>query len=128
MNNPFGEGKVEVDDLDFTAKPAVTATADANAAAGLAALPGNLDVGTWVEIREDNTRVRAKLSFVTPLKTRYLFVNRQGKKALECSRIDLARRFQLGEVVIVHEPDEAPLFERLMGDLVNKLGKPAKQG
>jgi len=121
VQNPFGGGKVEVEDLDFTAKPAAGAKRDAIPAE----LPANLAVGTWVGIREtDNKEARrsAKLSFISPLKTRYLFVDGQGKTTLDCSRADLARRFLTGEVVIMDKVPEVPLFDRITEGLVGKLG------
>ncbi|HWQ39242.1 MAG TPA: DUF1631 family protein [Burkholderiales bacterium] len=121
VNNPFGDGKVEVDDLDFTIKPAA-GTDRAKPEAKPAELPANLVVGTWVEIREKDTRRLGKLAFVSPLKTRYLFVDRQGKTALECSRAELARRIKLGEVAITEQTPETPLFDRIVSDLVGKLG------
>jgi hypothetical protein len=128
VNNPFGEGKIEVDDLDFTTKPA-GGPARAKAGAPDSDLPAELVVGTWVDIRDKDNHRPAKLSFVSPLKTRYLFMNRQGKITLECSRAELVRRFRLGEITITAETaSEAPLFDRLMGGLVNKLGGPAGKG
>ena len=121
VQNPFGGGKVEVDDLDFTVKLAVGAKPEAT----LAELPGNLAVGTWVGIREKDEkapRKSAKLSFISPLKTRYLFVDKQGKTTLDCSRADLARRFKIGEVVIMDKVLDVPLFERITEGLVGKLG------
>lgn len=121
VQNPFGGGKVEVDDLDFTVKLAVGAKPEAT----LAELPGNLAVGTWVGIREKDEkapRKSAKLSFISPLKTRYLFVDKQGKTTLDCSRADLARRFKIGEVVIMDKVPDVPLFERITEGLVGKLG------
>jgi hypothetical protein len=121
VQNPFGGGKVEVDDLDFTVKPAAGAKRDAIPAE----LPANLAVGSWVGIRESaeqNTRKSARLTFISPLKTRYLFVDKQGKNTLDCSRADLARRFQTGQVIIMDKVPEVPLFDRITEGLVGKLG------
>jgi hypothetical protein len=52
------------------------------------------------------------------MKTSYLFVDRNGKTVLECSRAELARRYRLKEVVDI---DEAPLFDRIMTGLVGKM-------
>jgi hypothetical protein len=127
VRNPFGGGKVQVEDLDFTAKPAAGAAGAAGAKrdATPAQLPGNLAVGTWVGIREKSekdTRTSAKLSYISPLKTRYLFVDRQGKTTLDCSRAELASRFQIGEIVIMDKVPEVPLFDRITEGLVGKLG------
>jgi hypothetical protein len=121
VQNPFGGGRVQVDDLDFTVKPAAGAKSDATPAQ----LPANLAVGSWVGIREKDEkapRKSARLSFISPLKTRYLFVDKQGKTTLDCSRADLARRFQTGEVVIMAKEPDVPLFDRLTEGLVGKLG------
>ena len=112
---------MQVEDLDFTTKPAAGAKRDAIPAE----LPANLAVGTWVGIREKDekdTRKSARLSFISPLKTRYLFVDKQGKTTLDCSRAELARRFQTGEVVIMDKVPEVPLFDRITEGLVGKLG------
>lgn len=120
VQNPFGGGKVQVEALDFAPKPAA-----GKREAVVAELPGGLAVGIWVGIREKgekDPRKSAKLSYVSPLKTRYLFVDRQGKTVLDCTRTDLARRFQSGDVMIMDEVPEVPLFERITGGLVGKLG------
>ncbi len=127
VRNPFGGGKVQVEDLDFTAKPAAGAAGAAGAKrdATPAQLPANLAVGTWVGIREKSekdARRSAKLSYISPLKTRYLFVDTQGKTTLDCSRAELASRFQIGEIVIMDKVPEVPLFDRITEGLVGKLG------
>ncbi|MEO8157748.1 MAG: DUF1631 family protein [Betaproteobacteria bacterium] len=123
IENPFGGGKVEVEDLDFTAKPAA-GTAGAKQATA-AELPRNLAIGSWVGVRgkdEKEARKSAKLSFISPLKTRYLFVDKQGKTTLDCTRAELARRFQIGEVIIMDKVPDVPLFDRITDGLVGKLG------
>ena len=60
----------------------------------------------------------AKLSYVSPMKNRYLFLDRGGKTVLECSRAELARRMRVGDAAVM---DEAPLFDRIMGGLVSKM-------
>ncbi len=120
--NPFGEGQVEVADLDFTVQ-----LRDSKAGAKPASLlPPELKLGTWVEIvrkHEKEKHQTAKLTFISPLKTRYLFADRHGKTALECSQTELLRRFQLGEVSISKEPTELPLFDRLAEGVAGKLGQ-----
>ena len=136
VKNPFGTGEVKVDELDFTAGTSAPAPAPAAAAGARgkrgpsdAELTDKLVQGIWVEFREKNpdndtvTTSPAKLSFVSPQKNRYLFIDRGGKTVLECSKAEIARRLRLGEAAIM---DEAPLFDRIMGGLVGKLkGAPA---
>lgn len=123
VNNPFGEGEIEVDDLDFTVQLG-GGTKGGKPAAGL---PGNLSLGTWVEIRQKEdkgARRVAKLNFVSPLKTRFLFVDRHGKTVLECSQAALVRLMGDGDVKVTKEPTaDAPLFDRLAEGVVSKLAE-----
>jgi hypothetical protein len=127
VNNPFGGGEVQVDDLDFT----TPSTADAKRiaqGADRAELPGNLKEGSRVKIRGKTENVAgqpARLSYISPLKTRFLFVDRQGKTVLECSAAVLAKFLSNGEIVIEEPVVEAPLFDRMMGGVVGKLRGPA---
>jgi hypothetical protein len=142
VKNPFGGGDVQVEELDFTEPAAALAPSDAASgpAAASAAptgagatkasakdveLPRRLKEGVWVGIRAKNPeepRETAKLEYVSPLKTRYLFVDRQGKTVLECTRTDLSRRFRLRDLVILNEVPETSLFDRIMQGVVGKLG------
>ncbi|HEX7812567.1 MAG TPA: DUF1631 family protein, partial [Burkholderiales bacterium] len=120
--NPFGKGQVEVADLDFTVQLRGS-TAGAKPAS---ALPPALKLGSWVEIirkHEKEKHQTAKLTFISPLKTRYLFADRHGKTALECSQSELVRRFQLGEVTLSKEPTELALFDRIAEGVLGKLGQ-----
>ena len=146
LNNPFGGGKVDVsaDDLDFTeataalaveAPPAPAAGAPpAKEKPGAAArppkkaqtirLPSAMVPGAWVEILvspDDETRVPAKLHYVSPMKSHFLFVDRKGVKAYECSRSMLARRIKLGEVTLLDGEPDASLFDRILDGLFGKL-------
>jgi hypothetical protein len=81
-----------------------------------------------VKIRGKTEKVAgqpARLSYISPLKTRFLFVDRQGKTVLECSAAVLAKFLSNGEIVIEEPVVEAPLFDRMMGGVVGKLRGPA---
>jgi hypothetical protein len=84
-----------------------------------------LVVGIWVEFRETSrpTPPRpGKLIFVTPRKTRYLFsFDRAGKDIVPYAPAELAHRFRLGDAIIIPEPREESLFDRIMKGLVGKL-------
>jgi hypothetical protein len=138
----------KTDELDFTEAPApVVAAAPAAApgkaaAAGAAAsagakpvvarepqkevkLPSKLKEGVWVGIRgkgPDDPRQPAKLLYVSPLKSRFLFADKSGKTVLECTRVELAKRFKLRELVILAESPDASLFERIINGVLGKLG------
>ncbi len=151
VDNPFGEGKVEVaaEDLDFTAAPppaapaegvggesgAAPAPAPPSAAAAARTskraretipLPARLVVGTWVEIiGEGDQRHPAKLHFVSPMKSHFLFTDRKGNKVYECSRSMLARRIENLEIYLLEGEPDASLFDRIMTSIFGKLGTPA---
>jgi len=121
---------VEVVSLDFTPPPPPSATPAERKAAQMSALsvdpPADMEIGIWVLFtsRDEKTgdvKRNAKLIFVTPKKTRYVFSDRRGKDMLELSRVEVVRRLRTGEAKRLEgEPDE-PLFDRIMGGLVNKL-------
>src|SRR5262249_41242175 len=126
VKNPFGDGDVNVTsvDLDFTEMEGGAAQSKK----GEAAAPdpvSTLAVGMWVEFRETsqaNPRRPGRLIFVTPRKTRYLFAfDRAGKDIIPCTPAELARRFRLGNAIIVEEPHDESLFDRIMRALVGKL-------
>ncbi len=131
------------EELDFTeaAPPTVAAapTPGAATAAGPAGakpvvpreipkevkLPSKLKEGVWIGIRAqdpDEPRQPAKLLYVSPLKSRFLFCDRRGKTVLECTRSDLAKRFRLRDVVILSEAPDTSLFERIINGVLGKLG------
>ena len=129
VKNPFGGGgDVQVDEMDFTGgttAPPPPAAKGGKRGPSDAELTDKIVAGTWMEFKEkkdpdsEEVTVRpAKLSYVSPMKSRYLFIDRSGKTVLECSRAELARRMRLGDVVVM---DEAPLFDRIMGGLVSKM-------
>lgn len=124
VKNPFGEGEVSVDsqDLDFTdAAQGARAKREASIARAL----DNLQMGTWVEFREPGekeVRRAARLIFVSPRKTRYLFAaDRAGKDIIQCTRAEIGRRFRIGEAVKLDGPPEESLFDRIMNGLLGKL-------
>jgi len=128
IRNPYGEGEVEVASLDFTAQPADPKKRAATKAAVASSLavepPQNLEMGSWVKFqpKDDGEAPRAaKLLFVSPKKTRYLFSDRRGKDILELTRAEIVRRLRTGEAVRLDEEPEEPLFDRIMGGIVGKL-------
>lgn len=127
VKNPFGSGEVSVDSLDFAAAEAGGARAERDATG--ADLPDNLTMGTWVEFRETDDQAAGRpvrLIFVSPRKTRFLFaVDRAGKEIIQCTRAEISRRFRIGEAVIMDEPPEESLFDRIMSRVVGKLSAPS---
>jgi len=137
----IGNEVVEVeqaDELDFTAAappaiapgPDAAGSADAQPAAARepareVKLPSGLKEGAWVGLRGKNPedpRQPAKLLYVSPLKSRFLFADKRGRTVLECTRVDLARRFRTRQLVILAENPDASLFERIINGVLGKLG------
>jgi hypothetical protein len=120
IKNPFGGGEVQVEEIELTDVRAA-GTARTKGDAHNAELIKHFKEGTWVEFREkgeEDTPRPAKLSYISPLKSSFLFVDRLGKTVKECSRAELARLVRLGAVVVM---DDAPLFDRVMNGLIGKL-------
>jgi len=110
VRNPYGGGQVQVSGVE------------------IGAAPENLVVGIWVEFRPkeaDKQKRAAKVLFVTPKKTRYVFSDRKGEDMVELTRGELVRQLRSGELVRLAEEPEPPLFDRIMGGLMQKLKAPA---
>ncbi len=80
-----------------------------------------LDLGDWLEFTlPDKTVVRSRFTWISPATGRYLFTDRQGRKAFDFPLSVLCDRFRADEVVrIAAQPD--PLFERAIGELMERL-------
>lgn len=82
---------------------------------------GTLDLGDWVEFTGPNENVtRARFTWISPDTGRYLFTTREGHKALDTTMQELAVEFQQGRATIV-KTDPDPLFDRALGDMIEKL-------
>ena len=129
VKNPYGSGDVSVEsqDLDFT-EAETASRARARREESIRRALDTLGMGAWVEFREpDDPSVRrpARLIFVSPHKSRYLFaVGKAGKEIIQCSRAEIGRRLRIGEAVKLDKPPEESLFDRIMGTLLGKLRGP----
>lgn len=79
-----------------------------------------LKIGTWVEFTSDQQGApeRAKISWISPLSARLLFVNRKGLKVAEFSVFALANELRAGTAQIL---EVAPIFERALSSIMNRL-------
>ena len=79
--------------------------------------------GTWLEFTlRDGTPERAKLSWISPMSGRYLFVNRRGLKVADHSPHELAMALAGNRLRIL---DSNALFDRAMDAIVDRLSHPA---
>jgi len=78
-----------------------------------------IKVGTWIEfIDENEQRERAKLSWISPISSKYLFVNRRGLKVCDKTVFGLAAELRRGSAVVL---EEVPLFDRALDAIVARL-------
>ena len=78
-----------------------------------------LKVGTWVEFEANTDRPeRAKLSWISPISGKYLFVNRRGLKVADKTLDQLAGELGSGKTVVL---EELPLFDRALDAIVARL-------
>jgi exonuclease VII small subunit len=129
IKNPFGDGDIQIEEISLSDLPGLP---ELSAAAPKRTSPAepvdqhsqsvtDLREGDWLEFRDDDDgRSQAKLSYVSPLKGTYLFVNRQGVKVGEYSLYQLAREFRTGRAVLL---EAVPLLDRAMSSLVGALKK-----
>jgi len=82
-------------------------------------LARSLRPGTWLELVDENGhRERAKLSWISPISSKYLFVNRRGLKVDDKTLTALAAELRAGAAVVL---EEAPLFDRALDAIVARL-------
>ncbi|MBI2799558.1 MAG: DUF1631 domain-containing protein [Gammaproteobacteria bacterium] len=82
-----------------------------------------LDLGDWLEFSlPDATTLRARFTWISEATGRYLFTDRQGRKAFDLTMNGLIDQFRVNTVKRVRsQPD--PLFERALGELMERLEK-----
>lgn len=78
-----------------------------------------IKVGTWVEFRHAEGRAeRAKLSWISPISSKYLFVNRKGLKVADKTLLALACELRSGRAMML---EDVPLFDRALDAIVERL-------
>jgi hypothetical protein len=82
-----------------------------------------LKIGAWVDMAGDDQKLHpAKLSWVSPISSRLMFVNRRGVRVLVASAEELASMKKLGKLVLREQEqvfDQA--MHRVMGRLQNDV-------
>jgi exonuclease VII small subunit len=131
IKNPFGDGDIQIEEISLSDLPGLPELSTVSRKSTAPTEPVDqhsqsvteLREGAWLEFRDDDDgRTQAKLSYVSPLKGTYLFVNRQGVKVGEYSLYQLAREFRTGRAVLL---ETVPLLDRAMSSLVGVLKKTA---
>lgn len=105
-------------DEEEAAPPAEPADPEENLWLGRAKL---LDVGSWMLYPDESGRVRPlKLAWVSEDRDRYVFVGRDGQKALEIQPKELADKLKTEEVDVADHKDE-PLMDRSWQSVVQRM-------
>ena len=86
-----------------------------------------LEIGQWLELTdENNKKIRAKLSWKSPVTSVYVFVNRKGTKVAEKTPQGLAAELRRGSAVLL-EGGQVPLMDRAFTAMMNALKNPQKR-
>jgi Protein of unknown function (DUF1631) len=76
-------------------------------------------VGTWLAFGKEGKTTNAKLSWVSPLRSKYIFTSRARTKAIVVTPEELAWQLGAGKATLVVEP--VPLFDRAVSAALDKL-------
>jgi hypothetical protein len=80
-----------------------------------------LKIGSWLEfVKEEKLEVRAKLSWISPITSKYLFVNSRGLKITDKSNTELAAGLKDKTIRILKQ---VALFDRALSNIADKLKK-----
>lgn len=130
VKNPFGEGEIEVEEVSFNDLPgffsggAAASQAPAGPVDEFSEKASRLAEGDWVEIHQEGKEaVQARLSFISPYRSTFVFSNRKGQKVAEYSSYQVTSYLRSGRLLIL---EGTPLFDRAFGNLVNILRKGAE--
>lgn len=105
-------------------EPAVAAGAAPFDSASVHDYANEMVVGTWVLFRGAGGDTPARLFWVSPLRTRYVFTTRQQGRAISLSPDELARQLNAGQASVIVEP--VPLFDRAVSAALDTLAATAR--
>ena len=78
-------------------------------------------VGTWLAFGKDGHTINARLSWVSPLRSKYIFTSRARSKAIVVTPEELAWQLGAGKATLVVEP--VPLFDRAVSAALDTLAR-----
>ncbi len=76
-------------------------------------------VGTWLAFRAENEWINARLTWISPLRTKYIFTSRSRTSAFVYSPEELAWELAMGRARLVVEP--VPLFDRAVSAALDSI-------
>jgi hypothetical protein len=78
-------------------------------------------LGTWIAFRHGDIVTTARLSWVSPLRSKYIFTSRARSRAIVLTPEELAWRLGSGNATLVVEP--VPLFDRAVSAALDSIAK-----
>ncbi len=96
-----------------------TVSRQARAATNVHDFVSEMIVGTWLAFEFEDRTINARLSWVSPLRTKYIFTSRTRSRAFVFSPEDLAYQIGSGKAALVVEP--VPLFDRAVSAALDTL-------
>jgi hypothetical protein len=76
-------------------------------------------IGTWLSFKTGATPANARLSWVSPLRTKYIFTSRERSRAIVLTPEELAWQLGAGKASLVVEP--VPLFDRAVSAALDSI-------
>ncbi|HEV2977075.1 MAG TPA: DUF1631 family protein [Casimicrobiaceae bacterium] len=76
-------------------------------------------VGTWLAFDAEGRTINARLSWISPMRTKYIFTTRSRGRALAVSPEELAWQLRDGSARLIVEP--VPLFDRAVSSALDEL-------
>ncbi|HKW79592.1 MAG TPA: DUF1631 family protein, partial [Casimicrobiaceae bacterium] len=76
-------------------------------------------VGTWLAFGRGDKAINARLSWISPLRSKYLFTTRERSRAIVVTPEELAWQLGAGQAALVVEP--VPLFDRAVSAALDTL-------
>jgi hypothetical protein len=76
-------------------------------------------LGTWIGFKQGDTVTTARLSWVSPLRSKYIFTSRARTRAIVLTPEELAWRLGAGKATLVVEP--VPLFDRAVSAALDSV-------
>ncbi len=83
----------------------------------------NVKLGEWIEINSKKKPQRVKLSWVSPISGKMLFVNAKGAKVIDLFPVELAAKLRKKEF---HLLQQIPILDRAMSSIAKKMKKKKK--
>jgi len=104
----------------------VSAAAPAPRIANVHDFVAEMVVGTWLAFGRGDKTVNARLSWISPMRSKYLFTTRERSRAIVATPEDLAWQLGAGKATLIVEP--VPLFDRAVSAALDTLAAQKPHG